>query len=176
MATLVLTVVGDDRSDLVDALSHAIAGHGGNWEKSHVSRLEGKLAGILMVTVAEENARGLIDALDSLETRGLLEVVVEESEPAAPPSDSVHLSLEIVGRDHPGIISKVSHALAERAVVLEELVTETTSAPMAGETLFKASASLQVPVGTSIDELVERLEALAHELVVDIEIAKNGTG
>ena len=31
MATLVLTVIGDDRAGLVNALADAVSAHGGNW-------------------------------------------------------------------------------------------------------------------------------------------------
>jgi len=47
MAILVLTVMGDDRPGLVDALSGAIAEHGGNWERSSMARLARKFAGVL---------------------------------------------------------------------------------------------------------------------------------
>ncbi len=34
MATLVLTVIGDDRPGLVDALASRITAHGGNWDRT----------------------------------------------------------------------------------------------------------------------------------------------
>ena len=55
MATLVLTVIGDDQSGLVDVLSGVVSDHAGNWEKSHMARLAGKFAGIVMVTVPDQN-------------------------------------------------------------------------------------------------------------------------
>ena len=53
MATLVLTVVGDDRPGLVDALSGVIAAHDGNWEQSRMAHLAQKFAGILLVQVPD---------------------------------------------------------------------------------------------------------------------------
>ena len=40
MDTFVLTVLGDDRPGLVDALSGVITDHGANWERSQMARLE----------------------------------------------------------------------------------------------------------------------------------------
>ena len=74
MATLVLTVIGDDHAGLVRALSGVIANHGGNWETSRMSHLAGKFAGIVMVTVAEENADALVKDLEPLEAQGLLDI------------------------------------------------------------------------------------------------------
>ena len=36
--SLVLTVVGPDRTGLVEALAHQISEAGGNWEASHMAR------------------------------------------------------------------------------------------------------------------------------------------
>ena len=43
-------------------------------------------------------------------------------------------------------------------------------APMAGDILFKASASLKVPDGLSIDILQQALENLADDLIVEIKL------
>ena len=53
---------------------------------------------------------------------------------------------------------------------IEELETGISSAPMSGDALFHARASLRVPPGVSIDELRGVLEALAGELMVDLSL------
>lgn len=170
MATLVLTVIGDDQAGLVDVLSGVVADHGGNWDKSHMAQLGGKFAGIVMVAVPDQKADALIKDLRPLEAQGLLDVTVERVGDAEPAPELNRLSMEVVGLDHPGIVHDISHALAERGVSIEELHTETTSAPMAGGMLFHATAFLQVPVDVPTDELIDSLEELASELMVDIEL------
>ena len=54
MATFILTVLGTDRPGLVSALSAPINDHGASWERSQMSRLAGKFAGIVLVTVADD--------------------------------------------------------------------------------------------------------------------------
>ena len=49
---LVLTVIGDDRPGLVEALAETIAAHEGNWLESRMSHLAGKFAGLLRVSVS----------------------------------------------------------------------------------------------------------------------------
>jgi glycine cleavage system regulatory protein len=172
MASLVLTVIGDDRSGLVSALSGVIADHGGSWERSQMARLAGKFAGIVLVAVPDDRAEDLIDALGPLGTEGLLDVTVERATDEVPVSmDLTRLSLELVGADRPGIVHDISQALATRGVSIEELYTATREAPMVGGMLFEATATLLAPPTVPIADLQEVLEELANELMVDISLS-----
>jgi glycine cleavage system regulatory protein len=171
MATLVLTVIGDDHAGLVKELSAVIADHGGNWETSRMAHLAGKFAGIVMITVTDENTAALIRDLAPLEEQGLLDITAELAIAPAP-SEGTRLTLELIGLDQPGIVRQISDALAVRNVNIEELETETAAAPMDGGTLFKARAVLGLPEGLSVDELTDTLEELAVQLMVDIEVAE----
>lgn len=172
MATLVLTALGDDHAGLVRALSGVIADHGGNWEESRMAHLAGKFAGIVKVTVADDQAEALIRDLEPLETRGLLDITASLTAPAARPAPRPRLTLELVGLDHPGIVRDISDALATRNVNIEELETETSNAPMDGGTLFKARAVLELPDDVTVEDLTDVLEDLAHQLMVDIELER----
>src|SRR5512139_2225326 len=148
MATLVLTVIGDDRSGLVSALSGVIADHGGSWERSQMARLAGKFAGIVVVAVPDARADALIHELGPLEAQGLLEITVERGIEEAPPAgDATRLNLALVGADRPGIVHDISRALAAQQVSIEELHTATREAPMVGGMLFEATATLVAPPG-----------------------------
>jgi glycine cleavage system regulatory protein len=172
VATLVLTVIGDDRSGLVSALSGVIADHAGSWERSQMARLAGKFAGIVQVMVPDDRADALVSALGPLEAQGLLEVTVERAaEEQLPVGEVTRLSLELVGADRPGIVHDISQALAARQVSIEELSTATREAPMSGGLLFEATATLLAPPGLAIDELQAVLEELANELMVDLSLS-----
>ncbi len=167
-STLVLTVIGTDRPGLVEALSDTVARHGGNWLESRMAHMAGKFAGILRVSVPPAEAEPLRAALTSLASAGL-SVVVEPGD-AGEPEPCHRMRLELLGADHPGIVRDISRALAERGINVEELDTETVSAPMSGEPLFRATAELQAPASLSIDELRNKLEELAQDLMVDITL------
>ena len=128
MATLVLTVIGDDRSGLVSALSGVIAAHGGSWERSQMARLAGKFAGIVLVAVPDDRADELIRELQPLRADGLLDVTAERSDAPDDLSGATRLALELVGADRPGIVHDISRALATRGVSIEELQTATREA------------------------------------------------
>ena len=169
--SLVLTLIGDDRPGLVEALSRVVARYGGNWEESRMSRLGGKFAGILLVSAPEERADELARALGELATEGL-RVVVERSVRPAHSGEERSLALELIGQDRPGIIRQISQALASRGVNVEDLVTGCSSAPMSGEMMFCARARLRAPATTRVDELRTALEALANDLMVDLTLAE----
>jgi glycine cleavage system regulatory protein len=168
MRSLVLTLIGPDRPGLVEAIAGLVAEHGGNWAESRMASLAGEFAGILRIEVAEEQAGRLGEALAGLEAQGL-QVVVKGAEATAPGEGEL-LSLELVGQDRPGIVREISQALAERGINVEELDTECSSAPMSGETLFRARALLRLPRATSHENLRHSLEAIAEDLMVDIEL------
>lgn len=167
--SLVLTVIGNDRPGLVSALSDTIAGFEGNWTGTRMATLAGKFAGILLVTVPQAQAEGLIAALRKLESRGL-RVVVERSAEAVSAAPARALVLEFIGQDRPGIVRDISRVLAERGINIEEMESVCLSGSFSGEALFKAQARLQVPREIATAELRNVLEALANELMVDISL------
>ena len=172
MTTLVLTVIGDDRSGLVSALSGAIADHGGSWERSQMARLAGKFAGIVVVDVPDDRADALVEALRPLDSQGLLDITVERGTDEDIPSEGVtRLTLELLGADRPGIVHDISRVLAARQVSIEELHTATREAPMAGGVLFEATATLLAPPTLAIDDLQAVLEELANELMVELSLS-----
>lgn len=166
---LVLTVIGDDKPGLVEALSQAIANNSGNWLESSMSQLAGKFAGILRVSVADAEADKLIAALQSLSPD--LNLLIERAAADGPGESFLTVTLNLVANDRPGIIREISRALAGLSVNVEKLSTRCVSAPMSGETLFKAEALLQVPADLDLQRLQLELEHLADDLIVEIQPA-----
>jgi len=169
MASFVLTVIGDDRPGLVSELSAPIKAHGASWERSQLSHLGGKFAGIVLVSVPTKELDSLVADLMALGEQGLHVVAERTDEPEE--RESVRFSLELLGADHPGIVAEISAALATHGVSIEELTTDVREAPMAGGTIFEARAVLIAPPAASAEELRPMLEALAHELMVEIELS-----
>ena len=166
---LVLTVIGDDKPGLVEALSRAIASNSGNWLESSMSQLAGKFAGILRVSVADTEAEKLIAALQNLSPD--LKLLIERAAADGDGDSSFSVALNLVANDRPGIIREISRALAGLSINVENLSTRCVSAPMSGETLFKAEALLKVPAGFKLERLQLELEDLADDLIVEIQSA-----
>jgi glycine cleavage system regulatory protein len=168
MASFVISVLGDDRAGLVEALSSVIAEHGGNWEQSHMTQLAGKFAGVVLVSIPSQRSDEFGSALESLEHTGLLHLSFEEGRDVRPAGRAIEI--RVVGNDHPGIVHELSHLLASRSVNIDDLETTTSPAPMAGGQLFEAVARLRLPDGLSDTDLVGEIEDLAADLMIDIEV------
>ena len=169
MATFVLTLLGDDRPGLVSALSSRINAHGASWERSQMSRLAGKFAGIAVVTVADDRYDALVGDLEGLGADGL-QVTLDRTD-APEDTAPVHFTLDLLGSDRPGIVAEISAALAAQRIGFEELHTDVREAPMAGGMLFEARAVLEASPALDLDDLRVRLEAIADELMVDIVLS-----
>jgi glycine cleavage system regulatory protein len=170
---LVMTIIGPDRTGLVESVARVVADHGGNWLESRMCRLGGEFAGILRIELPVEKRQTLLGALQALQSRGLT-VVVRPDEAAAAATHGRQARLEIVGHDRPGIVRQITHALARASVNVEEFSSECVSAPMSGETLFKAAARLQLPERCDLAALKTDLEKIADDLLVDISFAELG--
>ena len=75
---LVLTAIGEDKPGLVESLARIISDNSGNWLESSMSQLAGKFAGILRVSVNDNNADKLIHALENITDQ--LKLVIERAD------------------------------------------------------------------------------------------------
>jgi glycine cleavage system regulatory protein len=135
-----------------------------------MAELAGKFAGIVLVTVADDDVDALVGALEPL--HGMLDITAQpgavDLEVMAP--GARRFALDLVGTDRPGIVREITDVLAAHAVNIDTLRTETRDAPMSGGRLFEAMATLEVPASTDIGALRVALEKLANELMVDITL------
>ena len=168
MDHLVLTVIAPDQPGLVEKVAQCVAGHGGNWLESRMSRMAGQFAGILRVAVPAEAYDELVAALHGLAAQGIRVLVAESG--IEPSCSWKPIHLDLVGNDRPGIVRDITGLLAELGVNLERLTTEVAPAPMSSEPLFHAEALLAVPLGLTLGVLQARLENLADDLMVELNL------
>ncbi|GAC1034977.1 glycine cleavage system protein R [Pseudomonas sp. No.21] len=168
MDHLVLTVIAPDQPGLVERVAQCIAAHGGNWLESRMSRMAGQFAGILRVAVPAEGYDELVEGLQGLAAHGIRVMLAESG--IEPSCTWKPILLDLVGNDRPGIVRDITRLLSEQGVNVESLVTEVKPAPMSSEPLFHAEAVLAVPLTLSLDVLQKRLEALADDLMVELDL------
>ena len=101
-----------------------------------------------------------------------MQIIVRDDPAGVPTNSGRQTKLEIVGSDRPGIVREITSALARANVNVEEFSSEVVSAPMSGETLFKASARLQLPEHCDLAALKKDLEKIAADLLVDVSFAE----
>ncbi len=161
--SIVISVIGPDRTGLVDTLSRIISSHGGNWEGSRLAHLSGQFSGMVHALVPAEQVEQLESALQAIEgltvqlAKGSNEVVALQT-----------VNFDVVGSDRPGIVQQVASVLAAQGANVEELVTDVQSAPMSGEPMFHAEVRVGLPDGLDADQLGDALESLSDDIMVTI--------
>ena len=171
--SLVMTLIGPDRTGLVESIARTVAAHGGNWLESRMCRLGGAFAGILRVEIPAENKPAFLAAVQRISGLNVTVHPDDTKIPAAPQAGTRQTKLEIIGHDRPGIVREISAALVRAGVNVEEFSSEVASAPMSGEPLFKASARLQLPEGCDLAAMKKDLERIAADLLVDVALAEH---
>lgn len=167
---LVLTVLGPDRPGVVKQLASLVRAHEGNWLESRMCRLGGEFAGILRCQLAASRRPDFEVALHAW-ADGEFAVVVKPDAGHVFPNGS-EATLELVGQDRPGIVEQIAAAVSRYDVNLEELETECSSAPMSGESLFRAQARVWIPDGCDLPALQAELERIAADLQVDLALVR----
>jgi len=177
MASIILTLVGPDRPGLVSRLSEQVAARGGSWLESRMAHLAGQFAGMVLVSIGDDQIEALAGAFEALRADGL-QVLIHSGAaetPRTPPPDPL-LVLELVCQDRPGIVRDVTRVLAGSGVNIEELTTNILSGSFSGETLFHAEARLRVPAAIGTDGLRRDLERLGNDLMVDFKLTEPPAG
>jgi glycine cleavage system regulatory protein len=169
---LMVTITCPDRPGIVERVTEVLVGFSANWEESRLARLGGDFAGIVKVSVPEEQAEALAAALRQL-ADGSLSVLVKTSQPEVADAWAGYAiyELRLVGADHEGIVHGVARYLAGQGINVEELQTETVPAPISAAPLFQMQARIKVPPRLPLAELRANLERIGDELGVDIALA-----
>ncbi|UCF38007.1 MAG: glycine cleavage system protein R [Acidobacteriota bacterium] len=165
--SMVLVLLGEDRPGLVRKVSSLIVERGGNWMESHLSSMAGFFGGMIHLNVPADQADSLRTALRDLEAEGLT-ILVQTAAHESLSAGVQAVQLEVIGNDRPGIVNRISEAIAAKRVNLEKIESECTSAPMSGTEIFTLKAELIVPSDLSLEELRSDLEKIATDLMVDI--------
>lgn len=168
--SLIVNIVGPDRPGLVEKLSTAINSSAGNWESSRMIKLAGQFAGMVQVVAAERDYADLEEKLTELEKFGMqVSVLNAGSVEAVEKETGKTYILEVVGQDRPGIVAAISKALADSGANVVELATDCSDAPWSGERLFKTHAAVVAPEDVTPEELRDRIEAIAIDLMVEVQ-------
>ncbi|WP_310621554.1 glycine cleavage system protein R [Flexibacterium corallicola] len=166
--SLILTVVAPDRTGLVGELSAIIAKHGANWIDSSMVRLGGHFAGVLRISIDAEDLKQLRLALLRLEDKGFTISLYEEGKQQSLP-EGAQAQISILGQDQPGMLSRISGILAYHHVSINELTSCVEPGSMSGELMFKATATIILPIKLSAEQLISDLEKIAGDIMIELD-------
>ena len=163
--SLVLTVLGSDRTGIVDSLASTVSQHGASWEESQMARLAGQFAGLVKITCPEKEIEALTTALEGLSATGLRISVVRNASLAEQP-EQIRYHVDVLGNDRPGILAEVSHALRSQNANIVEITTCIESAPESGHGIFHTITTVTLDSKADPANLTRALEDLSPDLQV----------
>ena len=167
MARFAVSVFGRDRPGIVAAVTRVLADAGCNLEDTSMTILRGHFAMMLVVTgPAELGASGLEGRLGPVAGRLDLQVGVRAvtDDITAAGGGGARYAAAVYGADRPGLVARVSEALAAHQVNIVDLQTRVVGEP---DPVYVMHFELEVPAGRA-DQVATDLHAAAAELGVEV--------
>lgn len=165
MQSLVISIMGKDKPGLVDSLAKCVYKHQGNWQGSSFAHMAGMFTGFVEVHVSDDEKQNLINALDGISDLSVQSVAVT----GETDSNTTTLTVNVMGNDKAGIVQELTSVLHQFNLNILTFASHCESAPNWGSLIFKVKAEIGVPEDFDDGALQEALEALANDLVVDID-------
>ena len=174
MNSLIISAVGSDRPGIVSELSGAITSHGGNIEKSRMTRLGSDFTIIMLVTVDPKWEESLVVALQTIQelsitTKGTEANTVIAGENCKDTAGE-NCQISLSGADNEGIVRVLSKYLEEKYINIIEMDTHISQAPISGSPLFNLNAAVSIPGEIDGRDIQSDLSQIAQELGVEIHL------
>jgi glycine cleavage system transcriptional repressor len=162
-AHLAVSAIGADRPGIVAAVTRVLVERGCNLEDASMSILRGHFAMMLVVAAPESIDPGRLEAevADATAEMGLVVVVRPIDEGRHMATEGEAWTLSLYGADRPGIVHRVSAALADLGANITDLTTRVIGD--AARPVYAMFLDVTAPPGTSLDAA---LASVAEELGV----------
>ena len=172
MHSLIISAVGSDRPGIVSELSGTITSHGGNIEKSRMTRLGSDFTIIMLVTVDPKWEESLVVALQAIKE---LSITTKGTEPNTviagencKDTAGENCQISLSGADNEGIVKVLSKYLEEKSINIIEMDTHISQAPISGSPLFNLNAAISIPREIDERDIQSDLSQIAQDLGVEI--------
>lgn len=170
MPQLIISAVGPDRPGIVGELTAHLHAGGANILDSRMVNLRGEFAMLMLIEAPESAAAKLRDTLRGVGEKMGMAVIVTPQQARAAPVSGLPYRLKSYSMDQPGIVARITRALRDFGVNIEELSARQESAPFAGSLLFLIEMRLTVPAAVKLGDLKSQLQSVAAELNCDIDL------
>jgi glycine cleavage system transcriptional repressor len=167
-----VTIISKDRPGIVADVTEVLFKLGCNIEDSSCTMLGGDFAMILVVSHDKPFTKAkLADEFKLLHERTGLQIHIRSlsEEEICPIKDEGELCLiSVYGSDRPGIVFRVTRALADRQVNIADLNTKLIGT--VEEPVYVMMLEATLPNNMSVDDVSALLETLRKELEVEIKV------
>lgn len=169
---LVLSIHCEDKPGVIKSVAKVVAEHNGNWLESRFSQLAGLFAGIVRVSVDQDDISELTEALSDLQEVGLF--VTTHTEPPqgqkAPEEPTKKAHFHALGPDKPGIVKEFTQAFIQAQLNICSINSKISSMPYSGDPLFEAEGVLDIPETLDVLELQDTLSETADAIGIDFTL------
>jgi glycine cleavage system transcriptional repressor len=151
---LAVSAIGADRPGIVAAVTEVLVDRGCNLEDASMSILRGHFAMMLVVDAPRETdpARLEEDISSATHAFGLVVVVRAIDDAGAQSGEGEEWTVSLYGADRPGIVHRVSAALAGAGANITDLTTRVIGDP--GQPVYAMFLDVIAPVGSSLDAVL----------------------
>ncbi len=168
-----LSAIGRDRPGIVADLAELIYECDCNLEDSSMTILGSEFAVLLLLSSAGPEAElRLSSGCKRLEWEKRLTVFFRplEGEPVAyaTRAQTHRYALQAIGVDRAGIVAKIARCLADHAVTIAEMTTQSRPEPESGTPIYTMEMALDVPQQVDTTTLGRHLQAIGEELQIDV--------
>jgi len=167
-----VTIISKDRPGIVADVTEVLFRLGCNIEDSSCTMLGGDFAMILVVSHEKPFPRGrLDDEFKALHERTGLTALVRhltESEICPIKEEGELCLISVYGSDQPGIVYRVTRALADRRINITDLNTRLIGTKT--EPVYVLMLEAALPEGLAVEDTAGLLEELKKELKVEISV------
>jgi glycine cleavage system transcriptional repressor len=171
LAHFAVTIIGKDRPGIVADTAEILYRLGCNVEDSSCTMLGGDFAMILIVSHGKPFVKArMADEFKSMQGQGLsvyIRALNEDEVCYRSPQGELCL-VSVYGSDRPGIVYRVTRALAERGVNITDLNTRLIGTK--DEPVYVLMLEAALPEGLTIENAEGLLEKLKKELNVEISV------
>jgi glycine cleavage system transcriptional repressor len=171
MAQLALSAIGRDRPGIVAATTEALLRHGANVEDSRMSILRGHFTMMLVVSVPDDAGHAaLASDLDAVAADlGLEALALSPISPSAAETTEPTHVVTVYGVDHPGIVHRAAHVLAEHRVNIVDLQTKLVEDE--GEpSIYVLQMEVTLPGDLAASDLDQSLSDLGERESVEVSL------
>ncbi len=167
---LVYSLLGPDRTGLVDRVTQTLSKHRANLEDSRMSVLGGEFAMMFLCSVDGAQQEALQSGLTEVAKELDLLIQCKPTTLRKSHAGMLPLQLAVRGADHEGIVHELVHHLVEQGVSVDNLESQLVNAPYSGVPLFEMQMRISAPASVSLSALRRKLQAVGDDLNVDVEI------
>ena len=168
----IVTALGKDQSGIVAGVTQVLYQLGCNLEDSAMTRLEGEFAVMLIFSAPAAKTEAVLrKGFAPLEKRMKLVIHLKpltKAETGAPKKRGAAYLISVYGADKPGIVFRVSEALAKSGANITDVHTHRSAE--GGPSLYMVLLEVEIPHSKSADAVERALQQTAKRLGVEVSL------